>query len=205
MIKKFDEMDKDCGKSSFRKFSDIKKNDNEDISTNSLPDTDVDMPMNPNLPKKSTKQESPANTDYLKPRGQKVTPDELKKENIDFIGKIAKFPKKTKASKAFNFLENVKISKNSIWYIMVEKCDNELQMVKYNHRRGVDLNRFVNELKSFYSTKYKGSQKITEILKNIEIDGNDKYSWIKNIPPIEIDGKKMITKITEDLIKLLSK
>jgi hypothetical protein len=28
---------------------------------------------------------------------------------------------------------------------------------------------------------------------------------IRNIPLVEIDGKKLITKVTEDLIKLLSK
>jgi hypothetical protein len=28
---------------------------------------------------------------------------------------------------------------------------------------------------------------------------------VKNIPTITLDGKKLITKITEDLIKLLSK
>jgi hypothetical protein len=28
---------------------------------------------------------------------------------------------------------------------------------------------------------------------------------VKNIPLVEVDGKKLITKITEDLIKLLSK
>jgi hypothetical protein len=28
---------------------------------------------------------------------------------------------------------------------------------------------------------------------------------VKNIPNVDIDGKKVITKITEDLIKLLSK
>ena len=39
----------------------------------------------------------------------------------------------------------------------------------------------------------------------IVIDGNDKFSRICNIPPIEIEGKKIITKITEDLIRLLSR
>ena len=39
----------------------------------------------------------------------------------------------------------------------------------------------------------------------MEIDGNDTYSWIKNIPLVEIEGKKLISIITEDLIKLLSK
>jgi len=44
-----------------------------------------------------------------------------------------------------------------------------------------------------------------KMVENIQIDGNDKYSWIKNIPMIEVEGKKMISKITEDLIRLLSK
>ena len=43
------------------------------------------------------------------------------------------------------------------------------------------------------------------MIESIDVDGNDKYSWIKNIPLIEVDGKKMVTRITEDLIKLLSK
>jgi hypothetical protein len=37
----------------------------------------------------------------------------------------------------------------SIWYIIVEKQENELQMVKYN-KEGVDLNKFIIELKSYY-------------------------------------------------------
>jgi hypothetical protein len=78
-------------------------------------------------------------------------------------------------------------------------------MVKYNHKKGVDLSKFVGDLKSYYISKNKSNQKICKLIENISIDGNDKYSWIKNIPPIEVDGRKMITKITEDLIKLLSK
>jgi hypothetical protein len=37
---------------------------------------------------------------------------------------------------------------------MVEKQDNELQMVKYNNKEGVDLNEFVTELKGYYIKKY---------------------------------------------------
>ena len=65
----------------------------------------------------------------------KTTPEEetIPTENdVKFYGKLARFPKKVKAHKALNFLENVKISKNSIWYILIEKQDNELQMIKYN-------------------------------------------------------------------------
>ena len=125
--------------------------------------------------------------------------------NVETFGKVAKFPKNTKASKAYNFLENVKVSKKSIWYIMVEKQDNELQMVKYNVKEGVDLSKFVNELKGYYIKKYNKDAKFVEMINNIKVDGNDKYSMVQNIPLVEVEGKKMITRITEDLIKLLSK
>lgn len=127
-------------------------------------------------------------------------------ETVKTYGKVAKFPKDVKASKAYNFLENVKVSKKNIWYIMVEKQDDQLQMVKYNYDEGVDLVKFTNELKSYYKFKYRNNSKICEMIENIQIDGNDKYSWVKNIPNIKVeDDKKMITKITEDLIQLLSK
>jgi hypothetical protein len=102
-------------------------------------------------------------------------------------------------------LENVKISKKSIWYIVVEQQSDELQLVKYNYNEGVDLSKFVNELKSYYITKNRGNRAICEAVSKIGIDGNDKYSKITNISKIKIDGKLLITKVTEDLIKLLSK
>ena len=130
--------------------------------------------------------------------------EKISEDKVQTYGRVAKFPKNVKASKAFNFLENVKVSKKSIWYIMVEKMDNELQMVKYNYKEGVDLSKFVNELKTYYITKYK-DPKMKKLIESIYVDGNDKYSMVKNIPLVEVEGKKLITKITEDLIKLLSK
>jgi len=129
------------------------------------------------------------------------------KENkkVEFIGKVAKLPKGVKAANGFNFLESIKISKSSIWYLMVERQDNELQMVKYNHKQGVDLNKFITGLKKYYSEKYSSNPQVLEKIKNIVVDGNDKFSMVKNIPTIELEGKKMISRITEDLIKLLSK
>jgi hypothetical protein len=207
----------------FKKFSDIKsKSKIEEVnpSLDAQPMTDSDLPANPNLSKDSKKIERPTSRKNLIPQDQTVDlpSDEDEFENdieetgekthegkVDFTGKVAKFPKNTKASKAYNFLENVKVSKKSIWYIMVEKMDNELQMVKYNVKEGVDLSKFVNELKTYYTKKYSKDVKFIEAISKISVDGNDKYSMVKNIPLVEVEGKKMITRITEDLIKLLSK
>jgi len=205
----------------FKKFTDLKskpKIEEVDPSVDVSPETDSDRPMNPNLPEETKKGERYASRKNIIPQDQNVDTnedsddfsddvdlDDKTHENVDFSGRIAKFPKNVKASKAYNFLENVKVSKKSIWYLMVEKQDNELQMVKYNVKEGVDLTKFVNELKSYYLSKYSNEPKIKSLIESIYVDGNDKYSMVKNIPGISLDGKKMITKITEDLIRLLSK
>lgn len=203
----------------FKKFSDIKSGSSkvEEVDMSLTPDTD--LPMNPNTPVVNTKIERPASRKNIIPKEEnpkldnewyddkedEIKEDEkISEDKVQTYGRVAKFPKNVKASKAFNFLENVKVSKKSIWYIMVEKLDNELQMVKYNHKEGVDLNKFVNELKTYYITKYK-DPKMKKLIESIYVDGNDKYSMVKNIPLVEVEGKKLITKITEDLIKLLSK
>jgi hypothetical protein len=205
----------------FKKFSEIKgksKMEEVDASLSVSPETDSDRPMNPNLSKDSNRVERLTSRKNIMPQDQNfeidededdfeddIDLDDKKNESkVDFTGKVAKFPKNVKASKAYNFLENVKVSKKSIWYLMVEKQDNELQMVKYNVKEGVDLTKFVNDLKAYYSKKYTDN-KVNKLIESICVDGNDKYSMIKNIPSITLDGKKMITKITEDLIRLLSK
>jgi hypothetical protein len=78
-------------------------------------------------------------------------------------------------------------------------------MVKYNHKKGVDLSKFIQDLKEYYKSKYSDNKKVLKLIEAIVVDGNDKFSKICNIPLIEIEGKKIITKITEDLIRLLSK
>lgn len=205
----------------FKKFSEIKgKSKIEEVnpSMGITPQTDADLPANPNLPKESDSVERIASRKNIIPQDQNLEVDEdsddfnndidmdenTHESKVDFTGKVAKFPKNTKASKAYNFLENVKVSKKSIWYIMVEK-DNELQMVKYNYKEGVDLNKFVNELKSYYIGKFQSNPKVCESISKIHVDGNDKYSMVRNIPAIKLDNKLLITKITEDLIRLLSK
>ena len=196
----------DSTKRVFKKFSDFKtesKKEKSELKELELSDNLDKLPMNPNLPNEDSKVEVPKSTDELKP--EKSEDIEENNEKVKTFGKIAKFPKNIKASKAYNFMENVKISKKSIWYLMVEKDENELQMVKYNYNEGVDLSKFVNDLKTYYLNKYKGNKTICEAINKLNVDGNDKYSMVKGITPVEVDGKKLITKITEDLIKLLSK
>ena len=216
------DINKDSIISSFKKFSELSKDErkaklqsNPDLSE--MPFDDDDLPANPNVPRKTGKFEAPMSTKHMMPSGQKQEPVEKKEKvatdedsnlnehNVEFYGKVAKLPKNTKASKGYNFLENVKVSKSSIWYIMVEKQDDQLQMVKYNYKKGVDLAKFVTDLKEYYKSKFSGNNKVVRLIESIEVDGNDKYSWVKNIPLIEVEGKKMISKITEDLIRLLSK
>jgi len=203
----------------FKKFSDMKSNPKiEEVDLNGRPESDSDRPAFPNTPEESKKVEKPASRKGIQPEDQSVDlptgetnefaseEEEGKNEKVvTTYGKIAKFPKNVKASKAYNFLENVKVSKKSIWYIMVEKQDSELQMVKYNNKEGVDLNKFVTDLKSYYIKRYSKDAKVCKLIESIKVDGNDKYSMVKNIPLVTVEGRKMISIITEDLIKLLSK
>lgn len=198
----------------FKKFSDLKKSNKEmeEIQPGLEPENDSDRPMLPNLPNTDQKVQKVISRKGIVPKDQNFElgselPDDEISENVEFIGKVAKFPKKTKASKALNFLENVKISKSSIWYLLVEKQDNELQMVKYNNKVGVDMDKFVLELKGFYIKKWsKSDPKLAKLIESIEVGGKKEFSVIRNIPNVQVEGgKKLITKITEDLIKLLSK
>ena len=199
----------------FKKFSDIKGTPKiEEVELNTRPESDSDRPMLPNTPDESKKIEKPMSRKNIQPKEQDINlptgenefdSEDESNEKVTTYGKVAKFPKNVKASKAYNFLENVKVSKKSIWYIMVEKQDNELQMVKYNNKEGVDLNQFVTELKGYYIKKYSKDTKVCKLIEAINVDGNDNYSMVKNIPLVTVDGRKMISIITEDLIKLLSK
>ncbi len=190
--------------SGFKRFPDLKHKENlEEADLGIQPSTDSDRPGSPNLPIKTKKLEKKPSKKGI-PEPQPDQSDVNEELDVKMYGKVAKFPKRTKASKAYNFLENVKISKNSIWYILIEKQDNELQMVKYNNKKGFDLSKFVSELKTFYTKKY-SEDKISKLIESIQVGGAEEFSTIRNIPNIEVDGKKLITIITEDLIKLLSK
>lgn len=124
---------------------------------------------------------------------------EKKDNNITFFGKIAKLPRNSTPKKAVDFLEKIKISKQRLWYLIVEKQDNELQMIKYNNKLNVNLKIFVENLKDYYIN----DKELSMYINLLEIEGDEKFSTIKNIPDVMIGDKKLITIITEDLIKLL--
>jgi len=121
---------------------------------------------------------------------------------VQFTGKVAKMPRNTKAKSAYTFLENIKVSKSKLWYILIEKDENELQCIKYNNKMGVNLTLLIEGMKSYYEK----DEHIHKYIDELKIEGNDKFSVIKNIPDIEIlPGKKMIAFLTENLIQLLYK
>ena len=124
----------------------------------------------------------------------------MSNERVNFYGKVAKMPKNTKAKSALTFLENIKVSKKKLWYVLIEKDENELQCIKYNNKMGVNLKVFVEQLKEYH----KKDQQLYEHIQNLKIEGNQVFSIIKNIPDVEIKpGKKLITFLTDELIQLL--
>tara|TARA_R110000772_G_scaffold1210_2_gene4268 strand:- start:4425 stop:5132 length:708 start_codon:yes stop_codon:yes gene_type:complete len=129
--------------------------------------------------------------------------------NVEVYGKLAKFPEGVKASKAFNWVYNLKdpkLSKKEIWYLMIEKQDNELQMIKYQQKQGVNLTKFVVDLKNYYLEKYGDTPAIVEKINKIKLGGDQEgnISAITHIPNIIVEGnKKLIHKLMEDLVQLL--
>lgn len=129
--------------------------------------------------------------------------------SVEIYGRLAKFPEGVKASKAFNWVYNLrdpKLSKKDIWYLMIEKQDNELQMIKYQQKQGVNLTQFVVDLKKYYMGKYKDDATLSEKIKNIQLGGDQdgNISSITHIPNIIVEGnKKLIHKLMEDLVTLL--
>lgn len=123
---------------------------------------------------------------------------------IELTGRVAKFPKNTKAVDALKYLEKIKVNQNKVWYVIVENQDTELKMVKYNRTKGVNLLDYCAQLKQHYRTKYSDNVMLEKI-EMIEVIGENDFSIIKNIPEITLEsGITLLSKITSDLIKLLA-
>lgn len=129
----------------------------------------------------------------------------MENNNVELNGKIAKFPKNTKATKALKFLEQVKVNPNKLWYIIIEDQDNNLKMVKYNRANNINLLDYTTSLKNTYYDMYKNNNEIIEALNNINVEGETDFSIIKNIPLIILENNQtLISKIMTDLINLLA-
>jgi hypothetical protein len=145
------------------------------------------------------------------------------KKTAKRYGKVATLPKDTNPDKFMKklesdskFMEDIKNPRNKLWYVLVEKQTetptengNELHMVKYN-QEGVDATTLIAQVKEFYIKSAK-DENLRKMFEAIQVVGNDKFSIIKNVPDIvlteNVDGKevqrKLLSKITADLIKLL--
>ena len=128
--------------------------------------------------------------------------------NVSMYGKIAKFPKNTKAKSAYNFLTNLKISSRKLWYFIIEKeivsvdgknKAQEIQLIKYNNKNGINSDAFIEILKKEYPV----DTELGKYINNLIIDSEENFSVIRNIPDVEIGGKKLINIISEDIIRLL--
>lgn len=124
---------------------------------------------------------------------------------VNLIGKIAKFPKNTKAVHALTFLEKIKVNPKKMWYIIIEDQEKDLKLVKYNRNNDISLKEYTLELKEYYKKKYKNDKNILEKIEKIHVDAEKDFSVIRDIPNIVINEKTLISIIASDLIKLLSK
>ena len=140
------------------------------------------------------------------------------RKKVKLYGKehgLVKLPKNAKAEKFIEGVDHdkVKIPHNNLWYVMVEKDvieDNQtsLHLVKYNNIGGVEVNTFVNQVKEHYINTA-SDKNLAKLFENIQVVGTGEFSIIKNIPDVEIKvgdkDMKMVSKIANDLIKLLAK
>ena len=102
-------------------------------------------------------------------------------KKVDFYGKVGILPENTAASKGIQFLENIRVKKTKLWYLMVEKYTDEegktLQLVKYNQYKGVDLKEFVSSLKEHYIKSFSKVQpNVKDLFDQIKVTGCDKFA-----------------------------
>lgn len=129
------------------------------------------------------------------------------KKKVLLRGNVAKFPDDVPVQKAYNFLENSKnLPKSRIWYLMVEKQGDKLQLARYQPHKGADLIEIGRKLKQSYLEIIPEEQK--ELRRDIglmEVSGEDKFVYISNIPQAKINGTPLISLMVEDLVSLLDK
>ena len=121
------------------------------------------------------------------------------KEQFNFDGKIVEMPSKIKPSVSIVILENNKISKDKLHYIISKQTNDTLVVLKYNEKAEIKLTEFVNTLITFYSK----NENLKNLFDKIVVEGNDSFSIMKNIPNVNLGEKSLMETLSENLIKLL--
>lgn len=121
-------------------------------------------------------------------------------ENCIFVGKTVKFPDNHKPSHSFTLLENKSISKDKLHYIISKQPDNSLAIIKYNENADKDLIKFVSQVIEYY----KKDTSLVSLMKQIVLEGSDKWVVLKNIPDEQlVDQRTLIDTLVHDITKLL--
>jgi len=124
---------------------------------------------------------------------------EPKMEKFEFIGKVAKFPGNVKPSVSIILLENNKVSKEKLHYIISEQTKDTLVIVKYNENTEIKLTEFIKTLMEYY----KKNEQLKQPFGKIIVEGTEQYSIIKNIPDVKFGDRRLIQVLNDDLVKLL--
>jgi hypothetical protein len=190
---------------SLKKFSNFVS---EKVVSNQIEDKPVKLSSKIELPKeKEIKKVFP--NDKLEKVFKQTEPKKVepKKESVDsilekisFNGKIAKFPNNFLPSDSIKVLESNNISKNKLHYIITEQPNNCLLVVKYNEKAGPDMKEFINSLISVY----KKNIDFKPLVEKIQVDGNNVFVMMKNIPNVQLKGKTFIKILNDDLTGLLN-
>ena len=195
---------------SLKKFSNFVS---EKVISNQIEDKPVKLSSKVELPKEKEIEKVFPNDKlekvFKQPEPKKVEPKKVepKKESVEtilekisFNGKIAKFPNNFLPSDSIKVLESNNISKNKLHYIITEQPNNCLLIVKYNEKAGPDMKEFINSLISVY----KKNIDFKPLVEKIQVDGNNVFVMMKNIPNIQLKGKNFIKILNDDLTGLLN-
>ena len=83
--------------------------------------------------------------------------------------------------------------------MIIEQADESLLILKYNEKHKLKLKEFVTNLVSYY----RRNPQLDKLFSEIIVEGNDTFSIIKNVPKTELNGKKVLQILNDDLINLL--
>jgi len=162
--------------------------------TSSVPEIPKEIPIKKaNLAAMAQELSKPPRRDNRDPNVSR------KKPRFKLNGKVAKFLDNYKPSDAYSLLESNNHSKDDLHFMIIEQTDKSLLVLKYNENHELKLKEFVDNLVSYY----RRNPQLDKLFSEIVVEGNDVFSIIKNVPQIELNGKKVLQILNDDLMNLL--